>query len=345
MNIRAYRESDARSWDDYVCDHPEGTFAHLIGWKRIFEKSFGHRAFYLVSEEGDAPGSIRGLLPMFAIKSLLFGRSMVSVPFLTYGGILAEDEIVRDALYREAVRLTADAKLDYLEIRNERGRLNGLPVKDLYYGFKRGISADHDENLKAIPRKTRRMVRRGMSKGLDARFGHMELLDTFYDLFAFNFRSLGTPVFPKRYLRTILEEFEEASSVLVIEKDGRPLSGVLSLYFRDQVIPYYSGAFPEARQWAANDFLYWALMSDAASKGFRVFDFGRSKKDTGPYHFKRHWGFEPRPLCYQYDLCRIEEIPDLSPANPRYRRKIELWKKLPLWATKVLGPPIVKNIP
>ena len=86
-------------------------------------------------------------------------------------------------------------------------------------------------------------------------------------------------------------------------------------------------------------------MSDAASKGYRVFDFGRSKKDTGPYHFKRHWGFEPRPLCYQYELCRIREIPDLSPANPRYRKTIELWRRLPLWATKVLGPHIVKNIP
>jgi FemAB-related protein (PEP-CTERM system-associated) len=345
MNIRAYRESDARSWDDYVCGHPEGTFAHLIGWKRIFEKSFGHRAFYLVAEGGDAAGSIRGVLPMFAVKSLFFGSSMVSVPFLTYGGILAEDEAVRDALYLEAVRLTDDRKLDYLEIRNEQGRLDGLPVKDLYYGFKREISPDDDENLKAIPRKSRRMVRQGMKNGLEARFGGTDLLDDFYELFAFNYRSLGTPVFPKRYLRTILEEFGEQSSVLLVEKDGEPLSGVLSLYFEGQVIPYYSGAFPPARRWAANDYLYWALMSHAAARGCSVFDFGRSKKDTGPYHFKRHWGFDPKPLPYQYYMNRIEELPDLSPANPRFQKKIELWKKMPLWATRVVGPRIVKYIP
>lgn len=345
MNVRLYRDTDARAWDDFVLAHPQGTFSHLTGWKRVFEKAFGHRSFYLVAENTGSPETIQGVFPLFAIKSVLFGRSMVSVPFLTYGGILADDDTVRDALFHEASRITAEARLDYLEIRNETEPLGSLPVKDLYYGFKREISSDPDDNLKAIPRKSRRMVRQAMTKGLDARFGGKELLDTFYELFAFNYRSLGTPVFSKRYLRILLEEFQDASSVLVIEKDGRPLSGVISLYFGDQVIPYYSGAFPEARQWAANDYLYWALMSDAASKGYRVFDFGRSKKDTGPYHFKRHWGFEPRPLCYQYDLCRADEIPDLSPANPKYHKKIELWKKLPLWTTKILGPRIVKFIP
>lgn len=342
---RLYRDQDAQPWDAYVRNHPQGTFAHLSGWKRVFEKAFGHRAYYLLAEAADSSKTIRGVFPLFAVKSLLFGRSMVSVPFLTYGGILADDDTARDALYEEAVRLTAGAKLDYLELRNDSEPMDGLPVKDLYYVFKKEISSEDEENLNAIPRKTRRMVRQGMKNELTARFGGRELLDTFYELFAFNYHSLGTPVFAKAYLRAILEEFHDASSILLIEKDGKPLSGVLSLYFKDQVIPYYSGAYLEARKWAANDYLYWALMSDAASKGCRLFDFGRSKKDTGPYHFKRHWGFEPRPLRYQYYLNRIDDLPDLSPANPKYQKKIELWKRLPLWATKLLGPRIVKNIP
>jgi len=345
MKISQHNNANATSWDNYVHAHPQGTFAHLSGWKRIFEKAFGHKANYLIAEATETPGTIQGVFPMFAVKSLLFGRSMVSMPFLTYGGILADNDTIRNALYQEAIRLTAAEKLDYLEIRNEQEPLKDLPTKDLYYVFKREISSDDEENLKAIPRKSRRMVRQGMKNDLEARFGGTELLDPFYDLFAFNYRSLGTPVFSKHYLRAILEEFKETSSILLIQKHGRPLSGVLSFYYNDQVIPYYSGAYPEARQYAANDYLYWALMSDAASKGYRIFDFGRSKKDTGPYHFKRHWGFEPEPLAYQYYLNRIHTLPDLSPANPKYQRKIELWKKLPLWATRLLGPRIVKNIP
>jgi len=345
MNIREYRDSDASAWDCYAAGHPGGTFAHLTGWKRVFERAFGHRSFYLLAESPESTGRIVGLFPLFSVRSALFGRSMVSMPFLTYGGILADDDVVRDALFQKAKAITEGEKLDYLEIRNEKEAMEGLPIKDRYYVFKREISSDNDENLKAIPRKSRRMVRQGMKKELQTRFGGVDLLDPFYELFAFNYHRLGTPVFSKRYLRTILEEFDGASSILLVEKDGRCLSGVLSLYFGNQVIPYYSGAFPEAREWAANDFLYWTLMSDAAYRGCRVFDFGRSKEDTGPYRFKRHWGFEPRPLCYQYELLRAEKVPDLSPANPRYRRRIELWKRLPLWATKILGPPIVKYIP
>jgi len=361
MEIRPYKNSDVAAWDKYVTRHARATFFHLSGWKELVEKSFGHTAYCLIAVEEPASSaqhpatsnqkpatsneSLVGVFPLFAIKSPLFGSSMVSLPFATYGGILADDEEVKNALYQAAVTLTKTRALDYLEIRSEENRLGDLPVKDLYYGFKKEISNDNEENLKAIPRKTRRMVRRGMGHGLRAAFGGKELLDQFYDVFAYSYHNFGTPVFSKKYLKNILERFKNDTSVLIISKDGKPLSAVLSFYFKDQVIPYYSGAYPDSHKYAANDYLYWVLMSDAADRGYKIFDFGRSKKDTGPYHFKRHWGFEPRPLPYLYYLNKIDELPNISPANPRYKRRIELWKKLPLWATKLIGPWIVKYIP
>lgn len=360
MKIRLYKPSDRPAWDNYVLNHPKGTFFHLTGWKEVVEKSFGHKSCYLMafdtkpqSTSGRSsiipPGSyepnVLGLFPLFTIKSPLFGRSMVSLPFATYGGVLADNDQIENSLYNEAVSLTKASALDYLEIRSQETRLGDLPTKDLYYGFRKKISGDNEENLKAIPRKTRRMVRKAMGNGLHAAFGHAEILDQFYGLFAFSYHAFGTPVFSKKYLKNLLDTFKGDSSILIISKNGSPLSGVLSFYFKDQVIPYYSGAYPDSRDHAANDYLYWALMSDAADKGYRVFDFGRSKKDTGPFHFKRHWGFEPRPLPYQYYLNKIEELPNISPTNPKYKRRIDLWKKLPLWATKLIGPRIVKYIP
>ncbi len=342
MNIRLCNDSDHGAWDEYVRNHPTGTFFHLSDWKKVVEESFGHQSHYLVAE-GD-PGKIAGVFPLFSIKSILFGKSMVSVPFGTYGGILADDEEIETNLYQKAVDLTKGKGLDYLEIRNETKPLPDLPGKDLYYVFKKEISGDDEENMKAIPRKARRMVRQGIKHGLQGDFGK-ELLDPFYDLFAFNYHRLGTPVFSKSYLKNLLETFGDQSSLLLITKGGKPLSGVLSFYYKDQVIPYYSGAYPDSQRHAANDYLYWALMSDAAAKGYRVFDYGRSKKDTGPFHFKRHWGFEPKLLHYQYYLNMLDSVPDISPANPKYQRRIEWWRKLPLWATKLLGPPIVKYIP
>ena len=354
MQIRLYTPSDRTAWDDYVASHPKGTFFHLSGWKEVVEKSFGHRSCYLLDESSGAPSDsaaegpkarILGVFPLFSIKSLLFGRSMVSLPFATYGGILADNEKIEQALYEKAVALTREKHLDYLEIRNESGPLEGLPLKELYYVFKKDISENNEKNLKAIPRKTRRMVRKGMGNDLHDIFGSAELLDRFYELFAFSYHGFGTPVFSKKFLKNLLEEFKNNSSILIISKNGKTLSGVLSFYFKDQVIPYYSGAYPDSRKYAANDYLYWVLMSNATDRGCRVFDFGRSKKDTGPFHFKRHWGFEPRPLPYQYYLNNTEEIPNISPANPKYKKRIELWKKLPLWATKIIGPRIVKYIP
>jgi FemAB-related protein (PEP-CTERM system-associated) len=342
MNLRHFNETDRTAWDDYVLNHPGGTFFHLTGWKDVVERCFGHKAFYLLSEEG---GKICGIFPLFSVKSFLFGRAMVSVPFASYGGVLADDQGVAQALYREAVSITQKQGLDYLELRSETAGFGELPTKDLYYVFKKEIASDNEMNLEAIPRKTRRMVRVGMKNGLEAEFGSSNLLDTFYGMFAFNYRRLGTPVFSRKYIRNLLEMFGKMSSILIISKDGKPLSGVLSFYYKDQVIPYYSGAYPEAQDHAANDFLYWALTSDSAEKGYRVFDFGRSKKDTGPYNFKRHWGFEPKPLEYQYYLNGISELPYISPSNPKYQRRIEMWKRLPLWATKIIGPRIVKYIP
>jgi len=350
-----YGTADAEDWDYYVHQHPKGSVFHEQRWKILVERAFGHTAHYLIAESSNGTGDqnqppgkrkkIVGLLPLFSLKSLLFGKSMVSVPFAAYGGILADDEAAEEALYQEALRLTSVQRLDYLELRNEQKTELDLPVKDLYYVFKKEISNDNDENLKAIPRKQRAMVRKAMKKGLTFRLGGLELLDEFYQMFAFNYRRLGTPVFSKSFLKKILEVYGDDSSVLIIYKGAEPLSGVISFYFKNQVIPYYSGAYPAANRYAANDYLYWILMSDAAEKGYRIFDFGRSKIDTGPFHFKKHWGFDPEPLYYQFYLHRLAELPNISPANPKYRRKIETWKKLPLWATKFIGPRIVKYIP
>ena len=220
-----------------------------------------------------------------------------------------------------------------------------LPSKDLYYHFRKELLPDREANLQAIPRKARRMVRLGISGGLEPVFGRKELLGEFYDLLAYNFRSLGTPVFPKHYMARLLDQFESSCFILVIRKDRKPLSAVLSFLFQDEIIPYYSGACPASRELAANDFLYWSLMSRAVDLGCRVFDFGRSKKETGAFHFKRHWGFEPTPLPYKYYLNKIDKIPQINPSNPKYRAQIELWKKLPLWITRLIGPQIVKYIP
>ena len=82
------------------------------------------------------------------------------------------------------------------------------------------------------------------------------------------------------------------------------MAGVMSFYYRDTVLPYYGGSIPEARNLSPNNFMYWKLMSRAGEKGCKYFDFGRSKQETGTFNFKRHMGFEPISLPYQYYLTK-----------------------------------------
>ncbi len=131
---------------------------------------------------------------------------------------------------------------------------------------------------------------------------------------------------------------------LTIVHDGVPVASVMSFYFRDEVLPYYGGGTGEARRHAANDFLYWDLMRRACERGIRVFDFGRSKRDVGSFRFKKHWGFEPEPLAYEIRLVRATDVPDVNPLNPKYRMFVESWKRLPLPLSRLLGPPLARNL-
>lgn len=332
----------ANSWDAYVLAHPQGTPFHLLAWKAVVERSFGHRPCYWIAQE--SRGSVSrtvGVLPAFVLKSPFFGCYVSSVPFAEKGGPLADNSAVAEALLQAAVDYARSLNLDYVELRNERP-LKGLPVKERYVTFRKEMAPDPEKNLNAIPRKSRRMVRVGLQAGLRSRTGRT-LLPTFYAILATNFHRLGTPVFSYRYFRTLVDAFGEAAEVRVVyTAEGRPIAGVISLFYQNVVMPYYAGSLVEYRHLAPNDFMYYDLMRWACTRGYLWFDFGRSKIETGSYAFKKHWGFEPKPLPYQYVLLKAQEIPDLSPANPKYQRRIKFWRRLPHWVTRLAGPSIAR---
>jgi FemAB-related protein (PEP-CTERM system-associated) len=362
ITIRFYQDLDRPLWDSYVLNHPSGTFFHLIGWKAVIEKTFHHKPYYLIAERNgnssnptnpsnpinptNPTNPVVGILPLFSVKSLLFCKSLVSVPFAAYGGILADNQEVAYHLFEKAKEITCSEGLEYLELRNREGGIENLPSKELYVFFRRSIFEDLESNMNAIPRKSRRMIRVGEKAGLSYKFGREELLSEFYEILSRSYHRLGSPIFSMKLFKNLLGELNEQANILLVKnREGKPISSVLTFFYKDQVLPYYAGSLFEYRDLAPNDYMYWQLMKYGCENGYKLFDFGRSKVDTGSHDFKRHWGFEPEPLLYQYFLSRIHEIPNLSPANPKYEKKIELWRKMPFWATKMIGPHIVKYIP
>ena len=330
---------DATEWNEFVQAQPDGTFFHLAEWGTAVHRAFGHPIYYLTAKDGQ---QVKGVLPLGRVRSRLFGDTLISVPFGVYGGILATDDLARDELTKAAQGLASRLGVDCLELRNRARMHEGWPHKDLYVTFRREMDPDPDANLKRIPRRQRAMVRRGIKAGLTSAIE--DSTDNFYPMYAESVRNLGTPVFSRRLFDTLLETVPGACQVLTVFNDGRPVSSVMSFFFRNEVLPYYGGGTAEARTVAANDFMYWELMRRSCEQGVQIFDFGRSKRDTGSYRFKKHWGFEPQPLFYECALVRARTLPEVNPLNPKYALFIRTWKRLPLGVANTLGPLISKGL-
>jgi FemAB-related protein (PEP-CTERM system-associated) len=336
------RELDAghdAAWDQFATLSTDGTFFHLSGWKRIIENVLRHPTHYLYCEKGT---DIVGILPLAHVKSLLFGNALISVPFLVYGGVVSNDEAATSMLIDAACNKADELGVDYLELRNRKASGKGWPTKANYVSFAKELDPDPEKNLLAIPRKQRAMIRKGIQAGLvaetDSDAGRL------YDALLPCKRNLGTPFFSHRYLQAIIDEFGDAAEVTTVTKDNATICSVMSFRFRDQVLPYYGGGGDAARDLKGNDFMYWAVMEKACNDGVRVFDYGRSMEGTGPYRFKKHWGFEPQPLSYEFYLVNDDSLPNLNPSNAKYKLAIDAWKKLPLFAAARLGPPLARRL-
>jgi FemAB-related protein (PEP-CTERM system-associated) len=250
---------------------------------------------------------------------------------------------VADALEQEAQNIAKNLGVAHLELRHVHARHTDWPTQDLYVTFRKEILASEAANMQAIPRKQRAMIRKGIKSNLRSVIDTD--VDRFFALFANNVHRHGTPAMPKKYFQALMNVFGPDCEVLTVEaQDGRPLSSVLSFYFRDEVLPYYAGDDESARDLAANDFKYWELMRKACQRGLKVFDYGRSKKGTGPYDFKKNWGFDPTPLHYEYCLYKRKTIPQNNPSNAKFKLLIETWRRMPIQLANWLGPVIVRNI-
>lgn len=353
VRVRALEEAGAgagAAWDAFARAEPSATFLHLSPWARVIRDAFGHATHYAMAEQD---GAVAGVLPLARMRTRLFGDALVSTPFCVYGGPAAATPEAAAALESWALDLMRRTGAPSLEFRHARPPGEGWPGADwparpsLYHTFRRAIRGDAEADMKAIPRKQRAMVRKGISNGLrsESRAGAAEA-DRLHRVYAESVRNLGTPVFPRRYFRLLAEAFPDAHDVTtVLDPAGDPVAAVMNFHFREEVLPYYGGGTADARRLAANDFMYWEVMRRAgAERGARLFDFGRSKAGTGAFDFKRNWGFEPRPLHYAYRLREGARLPEHNPSNPKYAMLIAAWRRLPLPVANLLGPRLVRGL-
>ncbi|WP_417451682.1 FemAB family XrtA/PEP-CTERM system-associated protein [Kordiimonas sp.] len=345
VTVSRLERSTTATWDRYVAQHAQGTFCHLSGWKFAVEAGAGHDCPFLMAEEA---GEVVGVMPLTIRRSMLFGTSAISNMFGVYGGSVTSHGEARQALDTAAWKLAGQAGAKVLESRTQKPQHSGEPgwvsAGAKAATFIREIPAgEGDEVLLSVPRKQRAVVRKSLGRGL--RCDWSPRLRDVYNLYAVSVHQLGTPVFPFALFEALATEFPDNHICQLIRApDGTAVASLFSFYDHETILPYYAGGSPAARGYGAHDFMYYQLMLWARDQGLKYYDFGRSKIGTGPYSFKKNWGFEPTLLEYEHRLADGALAPDLSPQNKKFAVMSKVWKKLPLGVANRLGPVIARHL-
>ncbi len=345
VEISILSASDKVDWDRYVEEHPYGSFFHLYGWGEVIQSCYGYETIYLVARRGER---VVGVANFVDVKAPLLGRSLVSTAFTVGGGPIGDDQSVVDALGAAIVQHGFDRNVQYIESRTKNLVLDGWHLKSAKHAeFELEIPEELDAHLKLVPRKRRADLRKAlaMSEAGELQIRYEDDVDSFYSLYARSLRRLGTPVMPKRFLQELFRVFGNQVDISFVDHKGVCVAGLFSFHFKERALPYYVGMAPGSRECRAHDFIYWSAMRRAVSLGHPVFDFGRSKIDSGPYQYKKLWGAVPQPVSYQCKLIRADEIPDVNPNNPKFRYFSAAWKKLPLPIANIVGPILAPNFP
>ena len=340
--IKVRTPADEAHWDAFVDTCETSTAYHHFAWNRIIARSFGHRCHYLAAI--DETGAWQGVLPLVHVRSMLFGNSLVSLPFVNYGGLLANTREAATSLIESAVQLRESLGANLVELRHVDQTIATLPTRSHKVTMLLDLAPDADSQWRALNSKVRNQTRKAQSSGLRTVVGQEELLDDFYRVFAHNMRDLGSPVFPKKFFANVLDGLRESCRVIAIYKDTEIAAAGIALWFRDRLEVPWASSMRKFNALCPNNLLYWDAIRFGIDRGLKVFDFGRCTPDGGTYQFKKHWGAKPTVLHWQYLVDVNKPLPEHEEYGQKYRRAIQVWQRLPVGLSTMVGPSIRKRI-
>lgn len=341
MKIRELTKDYERLWDEWVKKSNETTFYHQIGWRNVVQRTYKHKPIYLIAEGNN---EIKGILPIFHMKSVLFGSKLVSIPFAPYGGVCAESEEAEKLLIEEAKNIVVKDGSGYLELRHTSKRNISFVTSEAYVTLILELSENPVIAWEKLNKKVRNATRKAIKSGLEVISGK-KYLDEFYRVYVRGMRDLGTPPHHINFFRNLLIEFPEKTEIAVVKHRDDIIASMFILFFKDTAIAGWASAEKEYFGYNPNNLLYWEVVKDCCERRYKYFDFGRSLRGSGTFRFKEHWGAKPTQLHYQYYLNKVKGIPSVTQESPTRKKFAKVWNKLPLSLTKLIGPKIRRNFP
>jgi len=342
-SILGRADAEILAWENYVLSSPLSTGYHQCGWRRVIEEAFGHPTYYVVVH--NQGGALQGVLPLVFLASRGFGRFLVSLPFVNYGGGIADSVQAHRVLEAQVVELAQELRADHIEFRHQARMDTAWVATERKVSMRLLLPSSYELLVKEFSSKLRSQVRRAQKEGMTARIGGIECLDEFYTVFSRCMRDLGTPVYAKGFFAKILEVFPKEARICVVSHGQTPVAAGFLYGFRSSLEIPWAASDKRFNKLAPNMLLYGTVLEFACQQGFHVFDFGRSSPDSGTYRFKAQWGAQPHQLYWYYWMKDGRAVPQLNPQNPKYALAIGLWQKFPIAVANLIGPHLVKYLP
>lgn len=342
--VRNAEDSDGEEWNSFLSGQRSAHHSYSWEWREIISRTFGHEPYYLLARrEGK---KICGLLPLFFVKSILFGKALISVPYLNAGGILSDDPQASTSLLNEANRLGSTLQVKYIELRqrHEEASLAALELRKHKAAMILQLQRDPEALFESFPGKLRSQIRRPTKSGItaEALLPDKSSLDQFYSVFSKNMHALGTPVYPRSFFNLVALKFADKLKVILAQLEKNTVAAGITLGLGESVEIPWASSLREFNNLSPNMLLYWKSLEAACKDGYKYFDFGRSTLDSPAYKFKAQWGTQPAVLHWYYSG---RSIPDVNPHSPKFAFFVRAWKALPQSLANKLGPWLTRSLP
>jgi FemAB-related protein (PEP-CTERM system-associated) len=285
-------------------------------------------------------GAVTGVLPLFEARGVGGGRRLFSAP----GGLLADDEETARALLqpaREAVRREGH---EWLELRDQRRRWEGLETSDEHVTMELELPREPESLWNAFDAKLRNQIRKGEKEGFAVRWGR-EHVAGFYRVILENMRDLGTPILGEDYYRQVIDGFGDAATVLVLETARESVGAMFLIEHAGTLSDPWASSLRRFLARCPNQVLYWEAIRRGIARGCSRFDFGRSQWGSGTFRFKEQWLAKPVPLFYQYVLGKASRAPTTEDQKHAFALAVKIWQRLPIPAAGALGRRVKRLFP
>ena len=321
------------------------TFTALDEWTQLARKIYGYETHRF---EAVQDHEITGILALTHVRHPIFGTYLATSPFGSFGGFAYSSMAARDGLLNETRKLADNLNVDYAVIRfMDDGNVPRAPwlQNPIYSTYLIDLPSNPDDLMKGFGHQHRKHTRQSLRRGFKVRFGHLELLDDTYEGLARSMHELGSPYHSKHYLRTMACMLGDNLEFAVIKDPEDMLVGSAVLaYHGTAATNLHANILHAFRSEYAGECLYWSILDHYCQKGFRVCDMGRSLNGSGNETFKFKWKPRKVPLAYWYYLPNAGKIPELNQKSPKFQLAIWLWKRLPAFVVRGLGPRIINGL-